>query len=170
MTTDEILNKVANHRQKQRELEEEWGQLREQALQECLRLIETFEFSASELNFGKDGRQAKPVIKNVGAPKFQNPGRTGDLTAAASVLPGTSKPRKPVLPMKTCSFSRPLQTRKHSRLDRKANRRLLTAIPQTEIHSCVRTPFLSSTFKTISCRAAPLPFREATESLTPSAV
>ena len=45
MTTDEILNKVANHRQKQRELEEEWGQLREQALQECLRLIETFEFS-----------------------------------------------------------------------------------------------------------------------------
>ena len=73
MTTDEILNKVANHRQKQRELEEEWGQLREQALQECLRLIETFEFSASELNFGKDGRQAKPVIKNVGAPKFQNP-------------------------------------------------------------------------------------------------
>lgn len=40
MTTDEILNKVANHRQKQRELEEEWGQLREQALQECLRLIE----------------------------------------------------------------------------------------------------------------------------------
>ena len=56
MTTDEILNKVANHRQKQRELEEEWGQLREQALQECLRLIETFEFSASELNFGKDGR------------------------------------------------------------------------------------------------------------------
>ena len=47
MTTDEILNKVANHRQKQRELEEEWGQLREQALQECLRLIETFEFSAS---------------------------------------------------------------------------------------------------------------------------
>ena len=73
MTTDEILNKVANHRQKQHELVEEWGQLREQALQECLRLIETFEFSASELNFGKDGRQAKPVIKNVGAPKFQNP-------------------------------------------------------------------------------------------------
>ena len=86
------------------------------------------------------------------------------------ILPGTSKPRKPVLPMKTCSFSRPLQTRKHSRLDRKANRRLLTAIPQTEIHSCVRTPFLSSTFKTISCRAAPLPFREATESSNPSAI
>ena len=170
MTTDEILNKVANHRQKQRELEEEWGQLREQALQECLRLIETFEFSASELNFGKDGRQAKPVIKNVGAPKFQNPDGPETWTGRGKRPAWYIKAKEAVLPMRTCSFSRPLQTRKHSRLDHKANRRLLTAIPQTEIHSCVRTPFLSSTFKTISCRAAPLPFRKATESLNPSAV
>ena len=162
MTTDEILNKVANHRQKQRELEEEWGQLREQALQECLRLIETFEFSASELNFGKDGRQAKPVIKNVGAPKFQNPDGPETWT-------GRGKRPAWYIKAKEAGFTDE-DMFIHSRLDRKANRRLLTAIPQTEIHSCVRTPFLSSTFKTISCRAAPLPFREATESLTPSAV
>ena len=58
MTTDEILNKVANHRQKQRELEEEWGQLREQALQECLRLIETL--NSARLNSTSARMAVKP--------------------------------------------------------------------------------------------------------------
>lgn len=73
MTTEEIHTKVASYRQKQRELEEEWGQLREEALKDCLRLIDTFEFTAAELHFGKDGRQTKPVVRNAGAPKYQNP-------------------------------------------------------------------------------------------------
>ena len=73
MSTDEMFNKIAAHKQKQLELEAEWEKLRQDALQECLRLIDTFSFTGAELGFGKDGQAVKPVVKKVGAPKFQNP-------------------------------------------------------------------------------------------------
>lgn len=73
MTSEEILKQVNAHREKQSALQQEWEVLRNNAREECLRLIEVFDFTASELQLGKDGHSIKIKSPNAGEPKFQNP-------------------------------------------------------------------------------------------------
>ncbi|WP_297607430.1 H-NS histone family protein [uncultured Sutterella sp.] len=73
MTSDEIIAQVNAHREKESKLLEEWQELRARAQEECIRLIDVFEFTASDLHLGKDGKAIKPTVRNAGVPKFINP-------------------------------------------------------------------------------------------------
>ena len=73
MTSDEIIAQVNAHREKESKLIEEWQELRARAQEECIRLIDVFEFTASDLHLGKDGKAIKSPVRNAGVPKFINP-------------------------------------------------------------------------------------------------
>ena len=73
MTSDEIIAQVNAHREKESKLIEEWQELRARAQEECIRLIDVFEFTASDLHLGKDGKAILSPVRNAGVPKFINP-------------------------------------------------------------------------------------------------
>lgn len=73
MAIEEILKQVREHQEKQSALNADWENIREKTRQECIELIGMFGFTASDLNFDKNGNIAKPKVVNAGAPKFQNP-------------------------------------------------------------------------------------------------
>lgn len=73
MTSDEIIEQVNAHREKESKLLEEWQELRARAQEECIRLIDVFDFTASDLHLGKDGKAIKSPVRNAGVPKFINP-------------------------------------------------------------------------------------------------
>ena len=75
MTSDEIIAQVNAHREKESKLIEEWQELRARAQEECIRLIDVFEFTASDLHLGKDGKAIKSPVRNAGVPKFINRGK-----------------------------------------------------------------------------------------------
>lgn len=73
MSSTEIFQQLSEYREKQNQLEQQWKELRANALQECLKMIQDFGFTAQDLNLGKDGKPAKYVVKNAGVPKYMNP-------------------------------------------------------------------------------------------------
>lgn len=84
MTSDEILAKVDEFREKQTQLELEWKSLRSIAQEDCCRIIHTFRFTAQELGFNvpkdaavKPARKPRTLDKaarvSIGVPRYQNP-------------------------------------------------------------------------------------------------
>ncbi len=69
---DNLKSRYEAFNQKKNELHSEFEALRQEAINECLMLIETFGLSAAELKLDAS-KPAKATKRTVSKPKYQNP-------------------------------------------------------------------------------------------------
>lgn len=73
MSTEAIQEQITAHREKEARLKEEWNAIRSNALVECRKIVQAFDFTAAELGLQAMPRHTSAPMRIHGEPKFQNP-------------------------------------------------------------------------------------------------
>lgn len=73
MSTEAIQQQINAHREKEARLKEEWSVIRSNALVECRKIVQAFDFTAAELGLQPITKHSAHMMRIHGEPKFKNP-------------------------------------------------------------------------------------------------